>query len=186
MKFPIFDPTPLQSGADVRTIQQNFEALVEWMRSLQKELDVAIGQTLVLGSHFQSMDAAPRRVPGLSFQPEASKTYLVRGLLLLRTEASVIGARPGLEFPAGVVDGAFRVTAPNSAIAEAMLNGTIAGGVAASTGLPTANATYLAILDGVVGAGGAPSGEVSVTLATETAGTIVSMRKGSALTYRAI
>lgn len=182
MNLPVYDPTPILAGAQDRTIQQNFESLVEWIRSLQVALNRELWTTTWLGANFATADALARAV-GVGFDIEPRRTYQIRGCFLLRTTSAAVGPRPGLQWPSGVLDGAFRVTAPTGATSEAMLNSPMASGFAASTGLPTTD-SYLATMDAIVVAGTSP-GRLELTLASETAGTTVSMRAGSWLAYRA-
>lgn len=53
-------------------------------------------------------------------------------------------------------------------------------------GLPNTTQSWIGELDGTVIAGGTPSGTVRVQLASETAGTNVTMKAGSWIAYREI
>ena len=57
---------------------------------------------------------------------------------------------------------------------------------AASTGVPNTTQSWPGFISGEVQMGGSPSGAVQVTLASETAGTNVTMKAGSFLRYREI
>jgi hypothetical protein len=57
---------------------------------------------------------------------------------------------------------------------------------AASTGVPNTTQSWPGFISGEVETNGSPSGAVQVTLASETAGTNVTMKAGSFLRYREI
>lgn len=142
---------------------------------------------VVLGSDFTISTTANNNVTGLAFAPGASSTYVVEGFFMLRTATTTTGARPGMSWPSGTTDGASRIVASNSATASAFGNrGTGATFNAASTGLPNTTESWPATLWATVVTGGSPSGNVQVTLASETAAVNVTMRRGSWIRYRTI
>jgi hypothetical protein len=57
---------------------------------------------------------------------------------------------------------------------------------AASTGLADTTNSHWGSLDGIIITGASPSGNLQITLASETAGTVVTMKAGSFLMYREI
>jgi len=141
---------------------------------------------VVLGSDFTTSGTANAAVAGLTFTPAAGKRYLVEVYLLLRTATATVGARPGFSWPT-VSDGGGWMQAPNSATAYAMRSwGARTTQNAASTGLPTTADSHLAIGGAYLVAGASPSGSLGVTLASETSGTVVTMKAGSVLMYREI
>ena len=80
------------------------------------------------------------------------------------------------------------IDAADGATALAVLNAPVGtAGNAASTGLPGTTESYPARLQStLVMGGGSPSGNFQITLASETAGTDVTMRAGSWIRYREI
>lgn len=143
--------------------------------------------TVRLGSDFVSSSASNVNVTGLSFTPTASKRYLVRVILLLRTATATVGPRPGFAWPTGLDDGSGRVDVPNSATALAVqCFPTMATANAAGTGLVNTTASHLSIGDAYFITGASPSGAFQVTLASETAATNVTVRAGSFLQWREI
>ncbi len=142
---------------------------------------------VVLGSDFTTSATANANVTGLSFAPAASKRYAIEGRLLLRSAATTTGPRPGIAWPTGLNDGASQITAPNSNTALAFrAQGAKTTQNAASTGVPTTTDSYLAILDAVLVAGASPSGSFQITLASEIAASLVTMRAGSFIRYREV
>lgn len=142
---------------------------------------------VVLGSDFTTSATANANVTGLSFTPAASKRYAVEGRLMLRSAAATTGPRPGIAWPSGLDDGASQITAPNSNTALAFRSqGARTTQNAASTGVPTTVDSYLAILDAVLVAGASPSGDFQITLASEIAASLVTMRAGSFIRYREV
>lgn len=142
---------------------------------------------VILGSDFSTTSNANQSVTGLNFTPSASTRYLVEVHLLLRTATATVGARPGFSWPTGLSDGGGWMQAPNSATAFAQRSwGVLNTQNAASTGLPTTTDSHLAIGGAYLIAGASPSGNLQVTLASETNGTSVTVRAGSLLRYRTI
>lgn len=140
-----------------------------------------------LASDFTVSATAAANVPGLFFTPAASKQYLFEGRFLLRTATTTVGPRPGVSWPTGLTDGAVQFFTPSSATANLQTNGTIAGPVLVAVGgLPVVASSYLGTMAGMIVAGATPSGAVRVQLASETAGTVVTMRAGSYIRYREI
>lgn len=141
---------------------------------------------VTLETTFTTNGVANANVTNFFFTPQANKTYLVFGYFLVRTATATTGARPGLAWPT-VSDGASWVAAPSSNTAEiARFQGARTTQNAASTGLPTTTDSYLARLEALIVAGATPSGNVQVTLASETAAVVVSMMANSKLMYREV
>jgi hypothetical protein len=129
--------------------------------------------------------ASAVNVTGLEFTPAANKRYVFEANLLTRTATATVGPRPGLAWPTGMTDGAVTIKQPSSATAELTANGNISGAVLVAVGgVPTTTGSWLATIDGQVIAGASPSGTVKVQLASETAGTNVTIKAGSFLRYR--
>lgn len=140
-----------------------------------------------LASDFVTSSSTAVGVTGLAFTPEANKSYQFDGTLFLRTATTTVGPRPGLAWPTGAVDGVARIDTPSSATARLLTNGNInAALLAAVGGLPNTTQSYPGRIEGTLIMGAAPSGAVRVQLASETAGTNVTMKAGSWLRYREI
>jgi hypothetical protein len=140
-----------------------------------------------LASDFTSSLTANTAVTGLNFAPAINQTYVIEGCFLLRTATATVGARPGCSWPAGYSDGAAWIGAPNSYTAFAsrfIPAGTTAN--AASTGLAATTNSHLGQLWATLVMGGSSLGNFQITLASETAGTNVTMRAGSWIRYRTI
>ena len=140
-----------------------------------------------LMNDFSTSLVANTPVEGLNFTPPANKTCLVEGNFLLRTSTTTVGARPGCSWPAGCTDGAAWITAPNSYTASAsrlVPAGTTSA--AASTGLPATTNSHLGTLWATIVTGESVSNSFQITLASETAGTTVTMRAGSWIRYLVI
>lgn len=137
-----------------------------------------------LASDFTSSLSSNANVTGLYFTPAANKTYAVYGGFLLRTATATVGARPGVAWPT-VADGGAWIDAPNSVTAAAMrIFGARSTQNAASTGLADTTNSHYSRLEGIVVSGATPSGNFQITLASETAGTNVSLRAGSYIMFR--
>lgn len=142
---------------------------------------------VVLVSDFVTSSATAVPVTGLQFTPALNKRYEFEGKFLLRTATTTVGPRPGLAWPTGMSDGVASLWMTSSATAQLIANGNInAALLIAVGGLPTNTLSYPAYLEGLVIAGVSPSGTVRVQLASETAGTNVTMKAGSFIKYREV
>jgi len=125
-----------------------------------------------LASDFVTSLATNENVTGLAFTPAINKTYLIFGYFLLRTATATVGARPGVAWPANLTDATMRMEAANSLTVSALRSwGTTAD-------------SHWGSLDGIMITSGTTSGNFQITLATETAGTNVTIKAGSILMYR--
>lgn len=141
---------------------------------------------VILAADFPTSATANGAVTGMSFVPAANKRYLVEVHLLLRTATATVGPRPGFSWPT-VSDGGAWMQAPNSATAYALRAwGPRTTQNAASTGIPDTTNSHMAIGGALIVSGASPSGSFGLTLASETAGTVVTMKAGSVLMYREI
>jgi hypothetical protein len=124
---------------------------------------------------------------GLAFTPLANKSYEFFARLLLRTAVAGTGPRPGVAWPTAQ-DGVVDIRMPtNMATAEIIQFGNIAAPVLLpSSGLLNATQSWIALIVGVVVAGPTPSGTLRIQLASETAGTSVTIKAGSFLSWREV
>jgi hypothetical protein len=140
---------------------------------------------LVSDSPTTSNTAVP--ITGLAFTPLANKKYEFEGKFMMRTATATVGPRPGLGWPTGMTDGVASLWMTSSATAQLIANGNInAALLIAVGGLPNNTLSYPAYLEGLVISGATPSGTVKVNLASETAGTTVTMKAGSFIKYREV
>lgn len=140
-----------------------------------------------LAEDFVSSLSANTAIPGFKFTPQANKTYLVLGTFMLRTATTTVGARPGIAWPSGLTDATARVEAANSLTVSALqLFGAQTTKNAASTGLATTTHSHYGGFEALLVVGASPSGDFQITLASETAGTNVTMKAGSFFMYREI
>jgi len=140
-----------------------------------------------LGSDFTTTSSSAVDITGMAFTPAASKSYEFEACLLTRTATATVGPRPGLAWPTGMTDGVVEVRIPSAAGTQVMQFGNINAAVLAPVGgLPNTTQSYKATIIGMVIAGASPSGTVKIQLASETAGTTVTVKAGSYLRYRKI
>lgn len=124
---------------------------------------------------------------GLSIAPILNSRIMFEARLLLRTAVNTVGPRPGLAWPTGMTDGAAMIMMPSSATANLIANGNVnAAMLIAVGGVPNANQSYLATIQGMMIAGGGPGGSLRVQLASETAGTNVTLAAQSFIRWRNI
>lgn len=140
-----------------------------------------------LGSDFPTTSATAVDVTGMFFTPQANQTYLVEANLFLRTATATVGPRPGCAWNTGNTDGVMSVQTTSSATANVFANGNINAAVLTPVGgLPNTTQSYPAYLYGTFIVGASPTGNWRLQLASETAGTTVTMKAGSWLRYRTI
>ena len=142
---------------------------------------------VILGADFTTTGTANAAVAGLALTPAANKRYLVQVLLLLRTATATVGPRPGFSWPTGTTDGGAYMQAPSSATAVLYRTwGARATQNVANTGVPDTTSSHLATGEAYFIMGASPSGTFGVTLASETSGTVVTVKAGSVLLWREI
>lgn len=142
---------------------------------------------LTLASDFPTTSATAVDVTGLAFTPSANTIYEFEALLLARTATATVGPRAGVAWPTGGTDGVADITTPTSATANVRNFGNINAAVLAPVGgLPNTTQSWPVSVKGMFRAGASPSGTVKLQLASETAGTSVSLKAGSYLKYRII
>lgn len=140
-----------------------------------------------LESDFTTSSATAVAITGLAFAPAANKHYELYAVLRTRTATTTVGPRPGLTWPTGLTDGVAQVLQASSATANVIANGNIAAAVLAPVGgVPNTTASWPAIIVASLSSGASPSGNVQLTLASETAATVVTVKAGSYLRYREI
>jgi hypothetical protein len=140
---------------------------------------------VVLGSDFTTSSGTAVDVTGLSFTPLASRNYEVEVSLRTRTATATVGPRPGLAWPTGLTDGIARIDMPSSATAALITNGNISASLLSAVGgVPTTTGSWPASIVLSFSTGASPSGTLRVQFASETAGTVVTVKAGSFLKYR--
>lgn len=126
-------------------------------------------------------------VTGLAFTPAANTDYEFEAILYTRTATTTVGPRPGLAWPTGMIDGVVAIQQTSSATANVFANGNINAAVLAPVGgVPNTTQSWPAFVWGICRAGNSPSGTVKVQVASETAGTTVTVKAGSMFRYRAL
>lgn len=140
-----------------------------------------------LTSDFVTSSATAVDVTGLAFTPAANGRYEFEALLMLRTATATVGPRTGLAWPTGGTDGVAELNVPTSGTAQVIVFGNIAAPLfAAVGGLPNTTSSYPSRVAGMFIAGASPSGDIRIQMASETAGTNVTVKAGSWLKYRTI
>ncbi len=123
---------------------------------------------LVLDSDFTVVSSTPTVVPGLSFIPEASSTYLVEAELMVETATLNNGPSPGVSWPSGLTRGVIRISTPQSSTSEALfLGNSSANGRAVPATFPV-NTILPAEVSSTFLVGASPSGNFSLTLSSAT------------------
>lgn len=140
-----------------------------------------------LTNDFVTSSATAVDVTGMAFTPSANMQYEFEACLMLRTATATVGPRPGLAWASGGTDGVARIDTTSSATAALIANGNITASLLAAVGgLPNTTASFPAQITGTFIAGASPSGTIRLQMASETAGTNVTVKAGSWLKYRTI
>lgn len=143
---------------------------------------------LRLTNDFNTTSATAVDVTGLGFTPAANARYEVEARLLVRTASATVNPRPGWAWPTGLVDGAMEIHLAQTVGGGVLFafNNISAALLIAVGGLPNATQSWPANYRGLFIAGASPSGSARVQLASETAGTTVTVKAGSFLKYRTV
>jgi hypothetical protein len=140
-----------------------------------------------LAGDFTTSNSTNTTVTDFYFTPAINKTYYVLGTFMLRTATATVGARPGIAWPANITDATARVEASASLTTSIIRSwGARTTQNAASTGLATTADSHYGGLEALLVTSGTTSGNFQITLASETAGTNVTLKAGSFLMYRTI
>lgn len=137
---------------------------------------------LTLSADFSTTSTTSSAVTGLSFTPVANKTYICEAYLLCTTAATTTGPRPGYIVPTVSRFGGF-LFAPASATSMVQRWWGAGNAVVANTGLADTTANWLHYGKAVIISGSSPSGSFGISLASEVAGSTVTMVAGSMLVY---
>ena len=138
-----------------------------------------------LASDFTTTSATAVDVTGMSLTPAANLRYQIEGLFLLRTATATVGPRPGCAWPTGMTDGVAMIDMTSAAGTRVLQNGNINAAVLAPVGgLPNTTQSWPASIYTTLLAGATPSGTFRIQLASETAGTTVTMKAGSWFRWR--
>ena len=131
-----------------------------------------------------------QNVAGFSFTPVANTTYEVSGILMLRSapSAATVGPRAGVAWPTGTNDGVGRIIQSGAtAITQFLQFGNPGAALLAlSTGTVANTSSFPAEVTAFFGMGPAPSGTFRIQLASETAGSDVTIKKGSFFRWRTV
>ena len=140
---------------------------------------------IVLASDFTTTSATAVNVTGLTITPTANLRYEIYGKFLLRTATTTVGPRTGIACSTGTTDGVAKLRTESSATAFLTAQGNINAAILTAVGgLPTTTKSYPGFLEAMLIAGASPSGTFRVQLASETAGTTVTMKAGSFIRWR--
>lgn len=139
------------------------------------------------GADFTTSSATAVEVTGLSFTPSANTKYELHCKLALRTATATVNPRVGFGWSTGLTDGIVAIQEWQAATGAplAASGNPNAAVLIAVGGLPNTTQSWPSIVDVTVAAGASPSGSTRVQLASETAGTNVTVKSvGSYCRYR--
>lgn len=140
-----------------------------------------------LASDFTTTSATAVDITGLGFAPAANQRYEFEARLMLRTATATVNPRTGLAWATGLTDGVASINQAQAATTQLMARGNInAALLIAVGGLANNTQSWPCDVRGMAIAGATPSGSISLRLATETAGTVVTVKAGSFLKHRLI
>ncbi len=128
---------PSASYQIVGTLTDGGRMLLSFSPPIEK-----LKQTVTLASDFSNSTVTATNVTGVSFEPDANKTYLIDFNGVAQSAATTTGIGLALDIPSGTVTGLIQ---HELAGATASFNAQIADGVSvgATTGVRVANSNYL-------------------------------------------
>jgi hypothetical protein len=140
------------------------------------------------GNDFTTTSATAVDVTGLAFTPAADTTYEFEAMLLIRAATATVNPRVGLAWPTGLTDGIAQITESQAATGAPLgASGNInAALLVAVGGLPNTTQSWPVTVWGTLRSGAAPSGTVRIQLASETAGTTVTIKARSFIKFRTL
>jgi hypothetical protein len=180
-------PSNAQKNSDITKAE--IEAKLTGVISSHSHAGGADAWTVLrIAADFSTTSATAVDITGLGFTPAANTTYEFEARVMLRTAgANTVSPRLGLAWPTGMSDGVASLYQSQSATAELQAHGNVNAAVLIAAGSITNNTqSWPAHALGVVTAGASPSGSVRLQIASETAGTTVTVKAGSFLRYRSI
>ena len=141
---------------------------------------------ITLGSPFTTSSSSAVDITGLAFTPAASTNYEIEAQLFTRTATATVGPRPGVAWPsAGVTDGIAYIQQTSAAGTNVLQNGNFNAAVLAPVGgVPNTTQSWPASVRATLLMTTGASGTFKLQLASETAGTNVTVQAGSYLKYR--
>lgn len=141
---------------------------------------------VILGSDFTTNSASAVAITGMSFIPEINSRYEFEALLMCRTATATVGPRPGIAWPTPTqVDGVAFGQITSAAGSNVSQNGHVAAAYLMPVGgLPDTTNSWPAFIRGSIITGGTVTLGFRLQLASETAGTNVTVRAQSYLKYR--
>ena len=139
-------------------------------------------------SDFTTSSATAVDVTGLAFAPSANERYEIEAHLLLRTATATVNPRSGWAWATGLTDGTMEIQQAQTVAGRVLFSyGNInAALLIAVGGIPNTTQSWPSRYRGYVMAGASPSGNLRVQLASETAGTVVTVKAGSWLRHRTV
>lgn len=122
----------------------------------------------------------------LGFAPAANTKYEFYARLMLKTATASVNPRVGLAWPTGMKDSVAMIIEAQAATGTPLFasGNQNASLLVAVGGLPNSTQAWPAEMRGMALSSEAPSGNIRVQLASETAGTLVRVEAGSFLRYR--
>jgi hypothetical protein len=126
-------------------------------------------------------------VTSLSFSPAPNSRFEFEFWLLTRTATTTVGPRPQIAWPTPAqVDGVATLRQTSAAGTELIQNGNLNAAVLIPAGgLPNTTQSWPASGGGIIITGGTVTLGLRLQIASETAGTNVTVKAGSFLKYRA-
>ena len=145
---------------------------------------------VTLGGDVTNATTTPAAITGLTFTPSANTMYEVEFRILMQSTATANAVDFGVTWSSGLDDGSFTVLQPLSASTTQVdpnLTFTTSGTDvfnADSTGMPTADESYVYVGWGIVVAGGTPTGSIGFDFACEIGSNTVTAKAGSFIRYQ--
>lgn len=176
-------PDPGQSGVTVWS--STLGKLVYWNGSAWTAVDK--WSYIKLASDFTTSSGTVVDVTGMAFTPAANLTYIIESQQLMRAANASIAPRVGVDWPSGSSDGAIEIKSGTGATGRVIAYGNPSAAVlCANTSVGDTTGSWMSNFFATLVMGASPSGTFKMQLASETAGTNVTLKAGSWMRYRTI
>lgn len=142
---------------------------------------------LTLGTDFSNSTTTMADVTGMAFTPAPGATYIVEGLLRLRSAAATTGPQTGIVWPTNVGDGVYYTQQASAAGSTTPRYGnTSANFTSGVADIADATGSWPQFLSVSFDTASNASGDFKLTLRSEVAASNVTMKAGSFIRYRRI
>lgn len=181
--------TEMQAGTGFYIAEGTIYGGSQWVLNTTGEITIGTTQLVFkMNGHFiKKLTADTTRnsvtlsdVVGLSFPVKNGKFYIIKVLVVFRSDTATVGAKVGFTYPAGTASGIINIPIANSGTSLLAVPIIATGGSGTGTAVGTINTDYLAVADFILKP--TADGTFQVQAAIELGTTVVTYKAGSCIT----